>query len=114
MGRSRSTPGWGRRRRRIRRLRRWAWRWRLAFTRKPPGCEPLRVVSYLDCSQKPGGFRVFGPQPVWGYACFWTREQAVDLKDAGERGIGQWHGFAARPRFARRFGDASAQVGKEQ
>src|SRR4051794_10888361 len=72
MGRSRSTPGWGRRRRRIRRLRRWAWRWRLAFTRKPPGCEPLRVVSYLDCSQKPGGFRVFGPQPAWGYACFWT------------------------------------------
>src|SRR3954462_13502009 len=72
MGRSRSTPGWGRSRRRIRRLRRWAWRWRLAFTRKPPGGERLRVVSYLDCSQKPGGFRAFGPQQAWGYAWFWS------------------------------------------
>src|SRR3982750_3548773 len=73
MGRSRSTPGSGRRRRRIRRLRRWAWRWRLAFTRKPPGCERLRVVSYLDCSQNPGGFRAFRSRTAWGYACFWTR-----------------------------------------
>lgn len=41
-----------------------AWCWRLALTRKPPGCERLRVVKHLDCSQKPGGFRVFEPQPA--------------------------------------------------
>src|SRR5512135_1712979 len=66
-----STPGWCSSRRRIRRLSRASWRWTLAFTRKPPGGEPARVVNHLDCSLKPGGFRVSLLQRVWGYA--WLR-----------------------------------------
>src|SRR5262245_62771642 len=62
-------------RRRILRLRRFNWRWRLAFTRKPPGGERTRVVKYLDCSLKPGGFRVCGPRSAWGYA--WLRTNQV-------------------------------------
>jgi hypothetical protein len=51
----RSTPGWFSSRRRVRRLRRFNRRWRLAFTRRPPACERLGIVKYLDCSQKPEG-----------------------------------------------------------
>src|SRR5512135_2326436 len=58
-------------RRRILRLRRFHWRWTLAFTRKSPESEQASVVKHLDCSRKPGGFRVFRPQMTWGYA--WLR-----------------------------------------
>src|SRR6476659_10329344 len=53
----RATPGLFSIRRRIRLLRRFSWRWTLAFTRKPPGGGRSKVVKYLDCSLKPGGFR---------------------------------------------------------
>src|SRR3954454_3423502 len=66
-----STPGLFSMRRRILRLRRFNWRWRLAFTRKPPGGERLRLVKYLDCSQKPGGFRASQPRSASDYA--WLR-----------------------------------------
>src|SRR5512135_1048972 len=72
IGSGRSTPGWFSSRRRILRLRRASWRWTLAFTRKPPGGEQARIVKYLDCSRKPGGFRVSGLQRAWGYA--WLRD----------------------------------------
>src|SRR5687768_17424648 len=71
IGSARSMPGLFSSRRRIRRLRRFNWRWTLAFTRKPPGVDESRGVDHLDCSPKPGGFRTFRPQQVWGYA--WLR-----------------------------------------
>src|SRR5512135_1946887 len=75
-----STPGWCSSRRRIRRLRRASWRWTLAFTRKPPGGEPARVVNHLDCSLKPGGFRVSLLQRFWGYAWLRPRFRPPDGK----------------------------------
>src|SRR4051794_14173442 len=71
IGRDRSTPGLFSMRRRIRRLRRFSWLWTLAFTRRPPGGERTRLVKYLDCSPKPGGFRVSQLRTDWGYA--WLR-----------------------------------------
>src|SRR5438309_7435695 len=75
IGSGRSTPGLFSIRRRILRWHRFNRRWTLAFTRKPPGGELARVVKYLDCSLKPGGFRAFRPQRVWGYA--WLRVSNV-------------------------------------
>src|SRR3954454_12300240 len=77
IGSGRSTPGLFPSRRRIRRLRRLSRRWRLAFTRKPPGGEWARLVKHLDCSPKPGGFRVSPAQRAWGYA--WFRSSRADL-----------------------------------
>src|SRR3954465_14437049 len=71
IGRGRSRPGWFWGRRAILRLRRFNWRWTLAFTRKPPGGEWTRGVKYLDCSPKPGGFRVSRPRSASNYA--WLR-----------------------------------------
>src|SRR5512135_3640499 len=71
IGSGRSMPGLFSMRRRILRLRRFNWRWTLAFTRKPPEGEQASAVKHLDCSRKPGGFRVFRPQKTWDYA--WLR-----------------------------------------
>src|SRR5438309_11164997 len=62
-------------RRRIRRLRRFNWRWTLAFTRKPPGWQTAEGVKYLNCSPKPGGFRVSGVESASNYA--WLRSSAM-------------------------------------
>src|SRR5512135_2105062 len=71
IGSGRSTPGLFSSRRRILRWRRFSWRRTLAFTRKPPGGARARVVKHLDCSRKPGGFRVPRPQLASNYA--WLR-----------------------------------------
>src|SRR5512135_1752499 len=71
IGPGRSTPGLFSSRRRILRWRRFNWRRTLAFTRKPPGGERARVVKHLDCSRKPGGFRVPRPRHASNYA--WLR-----------------------------------------
>src|SRR5512135_712260 len=78
IGSRRSTPGLFTRRRRMRRLRRASRRWTLAFTRKPPGGERSRGVKYLDCPQKPGGFRASRPQHASNYA--WLRVSGVELE----------------------------------
>src|SRR3954447_25397459 len=69
----RSTAGLCSMRRAMLRLRRFNWRWTLAFTRKPPGGRIVEVVKYLNCSPKPGGFRVFGPRSASHYAWFETK-----------------------------------------
>src|SRR4051794_31307272 len=74
IGLARSTPGLFSIRRAIRLLRRFNWRWTLAFTRKPPGGERLRLVMYLDCSPEPGGFRAFLPRSASDYA--WLRSSS--------------------------------------
>src|SRR5512143_154802 len=73
IGPGRSTPGLFSSRRRILRWRRFNWRRTLAFTRKPPGGERARVVKHLDCSRKPGGFRVPRPRHASNYAWLRTR-----------------------------------------
>src|SRR4051794_18490566 len=70
IGRWRSTPGLFSMRRRIRLLLRFNRRWTLAFTRKPPGGRTVEGVKYLDCSPKPGGFRVSRPRSASDYAWF--------------------------------------------
>src|SRR5512135_1781518 len=77
IGSGRSTPGWCSSRRRIFRLRRASCRRRLAFTRKPPGEERSRLVKHLDCSPKPGGFRVSQSQWVLGYAWLRTNRHLI-------------------------------------
>src|SRR4051794_14915503 len=77
IGSGRSTPGLFSIRRRIRLLRRFNWRWTLAFTRKPPGDERLRLVKHLDCSPKPGGFRAFLPRSASDYAWLRSNEPSV-------------------------------------
>src|SRR5512147_2214804 len=78
IGSGRSTPGLFSSRRRILRWRRFNWRRTLAFTRKPPGGEQARVVKHLDCSRKPGGFRVPRPQHASNYA--WLRVSTVEAQ----------------------------------
>src|SRR5438270_7806889 len=86
IGSGRSTPGLFSIRRRILRWHRFNRRWTLAFTRKPPGGELARVVKYLDCSLKPGGFRAFRPQRVWGYAWLRTSQARTQArKEAKEK-----------------------------
>src|SRR4051812_49912689 len=84
IGSCRSTPGLFSIRRRMRLLRRFSWRWTLAFTRKPPGGERLRLVKHLDCSPKPGGFRAFLPRSASDYAWLRTRPEW----DLGTPGLG--------------------------
>src|SRR5437763_16445870 len=81
IGRWRSTPGLFWMRRRILRLRRFNWRWTLAFTRKPPGGRTVEGVKYLDCSPKPGGFRVSRSRSASNYA--WLRTSAAGPKFFG-------------------------------
>src|SRR5512147_2691723 len=77
IGPGRSTPGLFSSRRRILRWRRFNWRRTLAFTRKPPGGERARVVKHLNCSRKPGGFRVPRPQHASNYA--WLRARVTSV-----------------------------------
>src|SRR5436305_6318765 len=71
-------------RRRIRLLRRFNWRWTLAFTRKPPGGRTVEGVKYLDCSPKPGGFRVSRPRSVSDYAWLRSSGAAESTGTSGE------------------------------